>query len=117
MTREDGLYNNVSELKQIEKNICKPCKERKDDYNGVRCRTCQYGDEIDDIEDAPTAGEWIPCSKRLPERGCSCLVTDEERKNSYEFVLCDLTIDRKLGWSYEGRRIIAWMPLPEPYKE
>lgn len=59
---------------------------------------------------------WIPCSERLPERGRPCLVTDEERKNSYEFVLCDLTIDRRLGWSYEGRRIIAWMPLPEPYK-
>lgn len=72
---------------------------------------------IETVPSAELKQGWIPCSERLPERGCSCLVTDEERKNSYEFVLCDLTIDRKLGWSYEGRRIIAWMPLPKPYKE
>lgn len=41
-------------IAQIEKNICEPCKERKQDYNGIRCRACQYGDEIDDIYDAPT---------------------------------------------------------------
>lgn len=51
-------------IEQIKKNICKPCKERKEDYSGVRCRACQYGDEIDDIEDAPTIeerkmGRWI----------------------------------------------------------
>lgn len=51
-------------IKQIEKNICEPCKKRKEDYNGVRCRACQYGDEMDDIEDAPTIeerknGRWI----------------------------------------------------------
>lgn len=42
-------------IKQIEDNICKPCRKRKDDYKGVRCKACQYGDEKDDIDSAPTA--------------------------------------------------------------
>ena len=51
-------------ITQIETNICKPCRERKDDCHGVRCRACQYGDEINDIDSAPTveqrkAGQWI----------------------------------------------------------
>lgn len=35
-------------IAQIEQNICKPCRKRKDDYNGVYCRACGYGNEIDD---------------------------------------------------------------------
>lgn len=31
---------------------CNPCKEKGRDYGGVRCRACQYGDEIEDIESA-----------------------------------------------------------------
>ena len=73
-------------IDRILTNICKPCKEeRKEDYNGVRCRACQYGDEIDDIEDAPTIEperkkerwEWvsstydrIPCEKRYICSSC-----------------------------------------------
>ena len=49
-------------IKQIEDNICKKCRKRKDDYKGVRCRACQYGDEKDDIDSAPTAQtEIIRC--------------------------------------------------------
>lgn len=52
-------------IKLIEDNICKPCRERKDDYKGVRCRACEYGNEKDDIDSAPTVeerkkGKWIP---------------------------------------------------------
>lgn len=96
-------------IEQIEANICKPCKERKDDCNGVRCRACQYGDEIDDIEDAPTAGEWIPCSKRLPEETGYYLTT-----TMYREVYCDF-------WNGENFNrtefVIAYMPFPKPYKE
>ena len=49
-------------IAQIEENICKPCIERKEDYHRVRCRACQYGDEINDIDSAPTIepkkGKW-----------------------------------------------------------
>jgi len=66
---------------------------------------------------------WIPCSERLPNKYCHCLVT---RKNYYhdgfdtdiqEDVYIEL--EGEWGWqsNFEGLfgEIIAWMPLPEPY--
>lgn len=66
-------------IKLIEDNICKPCRNRKDDYKGIRCRACEYGNEKDDIDSAPTVeerkkGKWIPydvcrCRKESGELG------------------------------------------------
>ena len=59
--------------------------------------------------------DWIPCSERLPEENDSVL-------------MCSTTGCRDVGW-WTGKRwvtgflhadvvkdIIAWQPLPEPYK-
>ena len=59
---------------------------------------------------------WIPCSERLPEHNQICIVTDETRRCAYEYGLHDETYDEEIGWTYLGHKIIAWMPLPEPYK-
>lgn len=52
-------------IAMLEERACKPCKDGRHDYHGVRCRACQYGDEIDDIDNAPTVeaepvkhGKW-----------------------------------------------------------
>lgn len=109
-------------IEQIETNICKPCKERKEDHNGVRCRACQYGDEIDDIEDAPTVGEWIPCSERLPEdveigeeypTVIFCTADGVVRVGGYEHYLGGKWWYMDT-WEDEAQNVIAWMPLPEP---
>ena len=64
--------------------------------------------------------QWIPCSERLPEKKddylCSyrgCATVD----------ICEYDPDRNewgffydYGWKVVSN-IIAWMPLPEPYKE
>ena len=34
--------------------FCVPCAEEGRDYEGVRCRACQYGDIIEIIECSPT---------------------------------------------------------------
>ncbi len=59
--------------------------------------------------------KWIPCSERLPEIGKSVLVT---------IVLPDgyracYVSERLLGkWSGVcGMKVVAWMPLPEPYRK
>ena len=50
-------------VERIVKLTCVPCREKGNDYKGVKCRACQYGDEIDDIESAPTierkTGKWV----------------------------------------------------------
>ena len=52
--------------------------------------------------------KWIPCSERLPEAGVSVIVTS---KGGYVY-----TSNIAHGeWEYGGD-VIAWMPLPEPWK-
>lgn len=60
---------------------------------------------------------WIPCSERLPEKEGYYLIT----KECLGFVGVDTRYyytERDSGyWSlYENGTVIAWMPLPEPYK-
>lgn len=72
---------------------------------------------IDLLKNAPTIEpeqRWIPCSERLPEHRLYVLVTYK-----YEYGL----IDNGITWYSEtenkwntSREVIAWMPLPEPYK-
>ena len=61
--------------------------------------------------------EWIPCSERLPEENGNYLVTVEANDGtaSIKFQMVDHYGPK---WLHEGKRekVIAWMPLPEPYK-
>lgn len=79
------------------------------------------------FEERPT-GEWIPVSKRLPEDMQGVLIWFEYYRygdyncmyQTYGFgYVCDGEwspfINGETGW--RDARIIAWMPLPEPYKE
>ena len=70
---------------------------------------------------------WIPCTERLPEENVAVLICSEKHnKNDILFNL--ITV----GWlkrfalgvtdfvSYDDMwnhgKVIAWMPLPQPYK-
>ena len=56
--------------------------------------------------------QWIPVSERLPEDVlCGTLVTDGMN------VWVETWIGIVGQWKYNHSVIIAWMPLPEPYKE
>lgn len=109
------LISRADAIEAIQNTYCKPCKERGDDYNEVRCRACEYDNAIIQIDALPSADAgWIPCSERLPEKDDLVLVT----------VWNDVVIawrNRYGGWEsaedmYEKGDVIAWMPLPSPYK-
>ena len=86
--------------------------------NSLKLYPC--GSVIGAIEQAPTvdaAPHWILCEERLPEVGeevlCQC------RANIIE-VLC---LEENGFWenpsalrSYLKSFVVAWMPLPKPYK-
>ena len=66
------------------------------------------------IEALSADTEWIPCSERLPE------------KNKEVLISCDWGVDigeyGDDGWRsewinhYDDDAVLAWMPLPKPYK-
>ena len=64
-----------------------------------------------DIDEQPTVEaepRWIPCSERLPEERGFYLTTTKDKA-----VYCD-------HWNEDNfdrtEMVIAWMPLPEPYR-
>lgn len=91
------------------------------------------------INKQPTVNEWIPCSDRLPEdydnRFYMCTVENHEDdppmfcqyeeeygfgfwndiydEHTLGFVDSEFKTNEELGYE----KVIAWMPLPEPYKE
>lgn len=73
---------------------------------------------LHEVPSAQPEQKWIPCNERLPEDG-RYLVT------RFDFVTntCFLDIlwyEKGVWWNrlYTGDfAVIAWMPLPEPYRE
>ena len=76
----------------------------------------------------PKVGEWIPCSEMLPSIDMS-YPNEKDYLVYYEHGYCDVTsysnINRfwhehttKPYWNCaQYCKVVAWMPLPEPYKE
>ena len=86
------------------------------DYSSLRAVDyARIMEHIDKLPSVENKGEWIPVSERLPERCKEVIVTDVETSDTYQ--------SRYIGngyWECDNgtfkNRIIAWMPLPKPYK-
>ena len=61
ISREDAVNANgdliyrADAIEAIQNAYCKPCKERGDDHNEVRCRACDYDNAIIQIDALPSA--------------------------------------------------------------
>ncbi len=74
---------------------------------------------INNLPSAQPEQRWIPCSERLPEESGRYLISalDGIRRRTtvtpYQ--------PRYKAWTMTGKmaywKVVAWMPLPEPYKE
>ena len=80
------------------------------------------GTIVNGLKNLPAANRWIPCKERLPEYGKTVLITNAKGNVSYgrfrgvEF----WKEDGDSCWTWKKNTIehvLAWMPLPEPYKE
>lgn len=89
------------------------------------CVNSTWAIVCDRIESAPTVDavpRWIPCEERLPEPNLAVLGYAPKFDNIFA-----VYYDSVCGWitwnpvhdepfpSFQGE-IVAWMPLPEPYK-
>ena len=72
--------------------------------------------EIVDMMSEPKTGKWIPISEKLPETGDSILVTYSDGEVGIVW-----SARPKVWGKYEKANNlifpVAWMPLPEPYRE
>lgn len=65
---------------------------------------------------------WIPVEKRLPEESAYYLVTIEDYGMPYSWIKWLASSDdyniEKSEWREldDGEKVIAWQPLPEPYR-
>lgn len=88
--------------------------------NQYVCEECQkehrqLADWLEELKSLREKSKWIPCSERLPENAMNVIA---------QFSDGTVTELRYAGngifegiYEYSTRVIIAWMPLPEPYKE
>ncbi len=85
------------------------------------------------IEEAITAlkekqnRRWIPVTERMPEEQKFYLVTIAKNTGGHDIEYCfyecgkwlmiaDGNSEENTCWEEEVKKVVAWMPLPEPYK-
>ena len=120
------------------------CKQDCNDV--IDCTLCVWDKAIEIVkQEAEKFGTdinvvsngWIPCSERLPEESGYYLVTYHDWSDGNFLPKYDDTYVRRLhyqisehfvGWNYPKnvddraendchKEVIAWQPLPEPFKE
>ncbi len=71
------------------------------------------------VNSQPKIGEWIPCSKQLPEKTGCFLVCYKGGGVAVAKYGYNTTHEYKCFWIgyIREENIIAWQPLPESYKE
>ena len=72
---------------------------------------------LDEREDEEKVGEWIPVSERLPEPEDDVIVSCKSCRIGKKYTSTDYRSCKTGEWSYFGNDVIAWQPLPEPYRE
>lgn len=95
---------------------------RKELDKFVRLKTTQRPVFVDVILEATESElKWIPCSERFPEKDGLYLVTGKWNRMPSEMWISQFVTFPGFtrGWINSANRpsIVAWMPLPELYKE
>lgn len=104
----------IDEKKLIEK-LEKQCPNAKmGKLNGIpEIVKGAVDDCIKIVKRQPKVGEWIPCSERLPKQGEQVICTLVSARG-HRFVTQEQFFPNLLK---EPFPMVAWMPLPEPYRE
>ena len=58
---------------------------------------------------------WIPCAERLPELEHTLYLVTRKTSRGWFYTTRSYFFTKEVGWSDD--KIVAWMPMPEPYEE
>lgn len=81
---------------------------------------------MDVLMDMIAKASWIPCSERLPEQTGFYLIQHSRKYCEDEMAVAFYSVeeaksDDDYTWEFETlsdvQEVVAWMPLPKPYKE
>ena len=85
---------------------------RDNDGTLIQQEVCKFLANLMDVLEKQITEGWIPVSERLPQDEQKVLVTTR----SGNLIDVDTSIFYHAS-AYWEHYVIAWMPLPEPYKE
>ena len=73
---------------------------------------------MNEVNDTNVGSNWIPCSERLPEEGIyvMCCFDDGTVDVLWQKWQEDEALLFYADFDNQIRKVIAWQPLPEPYK-
>ena len=99
--------------------------------NGFNTALVAVECDLDKVPSIEPEQRWIPCSERLPEEKDAGLLKKlgTEKRSGYAIVTVEVkgermtstacTHDGKWNWkmkyAFPDYKVVAWMPLPEPY--
>ena len=131
----NDLISRQAAIDALQKEINKGIPPFDDVMGSIRCGVRLARNIIEDLPSAQPV-QWIPCSERLPEIKQHVLLScygrviygrmiSEDGNSGYPvFEICDsvgekrpIVLETTVHSKFTTSRIIAWMPLPEPYRE
>ena len=141
VTSDDADALNTA-IKTLEQEPCEDVVNRKAvldkawdvPYEGRYIQVVDVGDieELPPVTPIRNKERWIPCSVRLPEEKDAGILKKLGTEKRSEYVLATVevkgermtvtacTYDGKWDWNmkyaFPDFKVVAWMPLPEPYK-
>lgn len=78
----------------------------------IHAKLDELAEEIGELAEL----KWIPCSEKMPKGTVLCC---DDRGNMLVGLLCEDEVGY-MAYGDDGQEMyncVAWMPLPEPYKE
>lgn len=119
--KTDMLFSWLTEVEEeIRKEKMKDCQpDRYDDGLMAATGTVrEYVEKMCKIDEAEGKANqsWIPCSERMPKGTVLCC---DDRGNMLVGLLCENEVGYT-AYDDDGQAMyncVAWMPLPEPYRE
>ena len=95
---------------------CTDCKEYDKEHHRCPRWNCVIRNTVDELKAQQPVPQWIPCSERLPEEG-QVVLTQAKFKHDIKFCVSSRQdFNYWTGWNTREINVVAWMPLPDPWK-